>query len=69
MLVPQIIVNFLQQVCVGAEFVVHSYIDAVEDSGMPGDGFFSHAATESSTGGDGIPKQPTHLLALSATLR
>jgi hypothetical protein len=54
MLVPQIIVNFLQQVCVGAEFVVHSYIDAVKDSGMPGDGFFSYATIESSTGGNGM---------------
>jgi len=54
MLDPEIIVNFLQQVCVGAEFVGHSHIDAVEDSGVPGDGFSSYSTTESSTGGDGM---------------
>ena len=52
MLDPQIVVNLLQQVCVGAEFLGHSHIDSVEDSSVPGDGSSLKTATEPSTGGN-----------------
>jgi hypothetical protein len=52
MLDPQVVVNLLQQVRVGVDFVHHSHIDSVEDSSVPGDGFSSETTTESSTGGD-----------------
>jgi hypothetical protein len=52
MLDPQVVVNLLQQVRVGVDFMHHSHIDAVEDSSVPGDGFSSETTTEPSTGGD-----------------
>jgi len=54
MLDPQIIVDFLQQVCVGAEFVGHGHIDSVEDSSGPRECAFFKATTESSACGNAM---------------
>jgi hypothetical protein len=64
MLDPQIIVNFLQQVCVGAEFVGHGHIDSVEDSSGPREDAFFKATTESSTGDDAMRAPQNHRVKL-----
>src|SRR4029434_4930920 len=51
MLDPQVVVNLLQQVRVGADLLSHRHIDSLESSSVPGNGFFSETTTESPTGG------------------